>query len=282
MTKKLFQIVSFIIIASSFSLSAFAQQEIEIGAAASSSSSNGNSRTIEISRSGNYRLARNITVSSGDGIVISAANVSLNLGGYTVSTNTPGTGRGVFVNGVSGVSLRNGKIGGFNSNVMLNGAVNVVAESLQIVGRGLAPNNGPSEIGFLLINTRAALISNNVVTSVNLGLFVRGGGSTGNRIFENVISGGGNPANNLLGICYNPAANAGSEGPRGDNIYNNHISRFNYAIAISAGSVNNIFNENNLASFTGGLREPGTITTGGGTNIYDGNLEVVIAATVLP
>lgn len=98
--------------------------------------------------------------------------------------------------------------------------------------------------------SKSVLIKNNNLSSVNLGIFVRGGASTGNRIFENVIVGGGNPANNLLGICYNPAPNAGQDGPRGDNIYNNLIARFNFAVAISPGSIHNIFNENNFASFT--------------------------------
>jgi nitrous oxidase accessory protein NosD len=134
----------------------------------------------------------------------------------------------------------------------------------------------------LLIQTRGAYIENNTITSTNLGVFVRGGNSTGNRIFENVIVGGANPANNLLGICYNPAAGAGTEGPRGDNIYNNHITRFNFGIAISAGSISNIFNENVLASFTGGFRGTGVLTADGGTNISEGNISVIIPSTVLP
>ncbi|NOT46287.1 MAG: hypothetical protein HOP17_00860, partial [Acidobacteria bacterium] len=175
-----------------------------------------------------------------------------------------------------------GKVSGFNINVNAANSVNVRVRNLQIVGRGLAPNNGPTEIGVLLLQTRGAFVESNTISSVNLGIFVRGGASTGNRIFENVITGGGNPANNLLGICYNPAPNSGTEGPRGDNIYNNHISRYGFAIAISAGSISNIFNENVLAPFNGGFREPGALTTGGGTNVSEGNIVATIPATVLP
>ena len=241
----------------------------------------GSNRTLNITRPGSYRLSDDIDVNNGDGIVISASNVSLNLNGYSVGTGRAGTGRGIFISNVSGVSVRNGKVGGFNSNVMIMGATNVVVEGLQITGDGLAPAGGPTEIGVNIVNGRAVTLNKNVITSVNLGIFVRGGSSTGNRIFENVIVGGATPGNNLLGICYNPAANAGPEGPRGDNIYNNVITRFGFAIAVSEGSIHNIFNENNLASFNGGFREPGAFTAGGGTNLSEGNLSVTIPTTVL-
>jgi hypothetical protein len=258
----------------------FAQEErtTELSAA----SVGGYSRQIVIARPGSYRLRDDVRVRNGNGIVINASNVTLDLGGNTISTDAAGTGSGILVDGETGVEVRNGKVGGFNVNLNIANSVNVRARNLQITGRGLAPNNGPSEIGVLLLQTRGAYIENNTISSVNLGVFVRGAFSTGNRIFENVIVGGGNPANNLLGICYNPAAGAGSEGPRGDNIYNNHITRFGYALAISAGSIHNVFNENVLASFNGGFREPGALTTGGGTNVSEGDIIVTIPATVLP
>jgi hypothetical protein len=274
MFRKFLPILAIAMFVAAFSETVSAQEEKEISLS--------RNRTIEISRAGNYRLSDDVSVTSGDGIVITASNVSLNLNGNTVKTSTAGTGRGIFINGGSGVSVKNGKVSGFNLNVMIMNATNVNVESLQIVGRGLAPNNGPSEIGLLIVNSRSVFFSRNNISSVNLGVFVRGGNSAGNRIFENVIVGGGNPANNLLGICYNPAANGGTNGPRGDNIYNNHIARFNYAIAISAGSLHNVFNENILASFTGGFREPEALTQNGGTNVSEGNIETTIPADLLP
>ena len=280
MKNKVFQVLVLAIIAMSFSATAFSQEEkSEPETVISSSSSN---RTLNITRSGVYRLNDDIRVNNGDGIVITASNVTLNLNGYSVSTRAEGTGRGVAILGATGVSVRNGKIGSFNANVMVSSATNVVVENLQITGEGLAPVGGPTEIGILIVNGRAVAVNKNVISSVNLGIFVRGAGSTGNRIFENMIVGGATPGNNLLGICYNPASGGGPEGPRGDNIYNNVITRFGYAIAISATSVHNIFNENNLASFIGGFREPGALVMGGGTNVSEGNLSVTLASTVLP
>src|SRR5687767_15493083 len=53
-------------------------------------------------------------------------------------------------------------------------------------------------------------------TEVFLGVFVRGGGSGGNRIAGNTITGG---EDGQLGICYNPTDTGGSAGPAGDLVY---------------------------------------------------------------
>lgn len=233
---------------------------------------------LVISQPGYYSLRRDIRVQNGDGIVISASNVTLDLSGHTVTTQSPGTGRGIFVSGASNVAIKNGKLTGFQTNVMVLNSANVTAEHLQISGLGLAPAGGPSEIGIQLLNTRSARINDNTIHSVNLGIFVRGGQSTGNRIFKNIVVGGAVAGNNLLGICYNPAPGGAADdpGPSGDNIYNNHIARFGFAVSISAGSLANIFNENTFASFNGPYRDPQAFTQGGGTNLADGNLSTII------
>ncbi len=242
------------------------------------------SRTLILDEPGAYALRRNIQVPTGDGIVITASGVTLDLAGHNVGTESPGTGRGILVEGAKGVAVRNGRVGGFNANVLLMNAENVRIEEVQVVGRGLPPSGGPAEMGIVLVNTRGSAIEGNQVSSVNLGLFVRGTGSTGNRIAKNTITGGGTAASNLLGICYNPAPGGApaDPGPRGDLVYNNHISRFGFAIAISSGSIASIFRENNLASFMGGFREPGALVMNGGTNVADGNVEVTIPSTDLP
>ena len=275
MFKRSFWIFAVGICLFTFSQMVLAQSEIQI------ESSLGRNKTIEISRAGAYRLADDISINSGDGIVITSSDVTLNLNGRSITTSASGTGRGILVVGASGVQVKNGKVGGFNSNVMISNSINVNVESLQISGRGLAPSGGPSEIGVQILNSRSVFVSRNNISSVNLGVFVRGGNSAGNRIFENVIVGGGTPANNLLGICYNPAPTGGTNGPRGDNIYNNHVARYNFAIAISAGSLHNVFNENILASFTAGFRNPEALTSNGGTNVSEGNIEVIIPAEPL-
>jgi hypothetical protein len=238
-----------------------------------------------ISKPGSYKLNNNHNVASGDGIIITASNVKLDLNGFAVST-TAGGGRGIVVQGAKNVSVSGGRVGGFMMNVLLADSESTVVEKLHITGRGLAPAGGPSEIGLVLVNSRASLVSENVVSSVNLGMLIRGPKATGNRLINNIITGGAVAANNLLGICYNPAPTpAGGApdpaGPRGDGIYNNHIARFGYAFAVSSGSVSNIFTDNTVAPFVGAFREPELFTAQGGTNVEFDNAVALIPATDL-
>ncbi len=243
---------------------------------------------LVITHPGVYVLNRDIHVASGDAITIRASAVTLDLNGHSVSTATPSTApfqsRGIFVDGTAGrlkaVTVKDGKVSSFSVNVAAMNVEALVVSEMQVLGEGAAPAGGPTEIGIMLINSRGAKIKGNTVTSVNLGIFVRGGGSTGNTITSNTVVGGETGANNLLGICYNPApgANAATDGPSGDQIYNNHITRFGYAIALSAASRANIFRDNTLASLTGGFREPGRLTANGGANVDDANISLVIAA----
>ena len=234
-------------------------------------------RSTVIWEPGSYVLLRDIT--STEPIRITASGVTLDLNGHQLTAATRGAGIGIGVEGASGVTIKNGRVTGFQMNVRLMNATNVNVSNLSILGTDLAPSGGPSEMGIVLINARAAFIKGNTISSVNLGIFVRGGLSYGNRIFENLVVGGPTPANSLLGICYNPAPAAGTDGPRGDVIYNNHIARFGYAIAISQFSIGNIFRENTLASYVGGIREPQFLKANGGTNVAEGNLETIIPAT---
>ncbi len=236
----------------------------------------------KITRSGNYKLWRDYSVRSGDAIIITASNVTLDLNGFTIGTRAPGTGSGIVVDGASGVTVSGGRVSGFNVNVALTDSENVRIEKLQIVGEGLAPSGGPSEIGIRLINTAGSLIADNSITSVNLGLFVRGGLTTGNRITRNTVVGGPVAGSNLLGICYNPAGGtAGPAGPVGDSIYNNLIARYGFGIAVSDGSLSNLFVDNNITYFNGAIREPQNFVIQGGTNVDVDNVAVQIPATDL-
>jgi parallel beta-helix repeat protein len=235
----------------------------------------------EINRPGSYKLSRSFSVAEGDGIVITASGVTLDLSGHQVSTNKKGTGRGIAIVGAKSVTVKNGGVTGFNANIALDGAEGSQITELKITGDNLAPNNGPSEIGVLIINSFGNVIDHNTISSTNLGIFVRGGKSSGNRIIKNVLTGGKIAANNLLGICYNPAPTPAGQtsnpaGPRGDSIYSNQIARYNYALAVSTGSISNMFNDNTLASFTGAFREPQNFAAQGGTNVEFDNTSVII------
>jgi nitrous oxidase accessory protein NosD len=204
---------------------------------------------LVITRPGVYVLNRDITVSSGDAITISSGGVTLDLNGRSVSIATPGTGRGIFVNGAAGVTVKNGKIGAFNINVQVNNSTNITLSGLQVVGANLPLSGGPSEIGVLLISTRAAEIAQCTISSVGLGIFVRGPISGGNNIHHNTIVGGPDTSRSPLGMCWNPLPGGVSTdpGPKGDRVYANHVSQFLTGISFSAGSTGSIVAENTIA-----------------------------------
>jgi Right handed beta helix region len=234
-------------------------------------------QALTISTPGVYVLQRNITVASGDGILITSSGVTLDLNGRTVMTTAApaaGSGRGVAVLNAKGVVVKNGKIGGFNMNVMTDTTENTKFDDLQIVGNGAAPAGGPVEIGFAMIATRASVVSNCTVSAVNLGLIIRGGAgaasSGGNRIFNNTFVGSATPGNNVLGLCWNPAVGT-TLGPVGDLVYNNHISQFTDGMSASAGSKNITFRENTIA-FTGLAFRAATFATVANNNVDSGNI----------
>jgi len=71
-----------------------------------------------ITNSGSYYLTTNLYVGSGNAIVISTNDVSLNLNGYTISSDeSPPTGYGIIINsGLRNITIENGVIKGFVTN----------------------------------------------------------------------------------------------------------------------------------------------------------------------
>ena len=199
--------------------------------------------TLRITRPGSYRLSRDLRLrEDGAAVVISAGGVSLDLAGHALTGPGGKIGTGILIEGVQDVSVRNGTLQGFGFGVRIVSAVNVKVQDLQIAGEdGGGPP--PGEVGILIFNSRGVEAFRNVISRVFLGVFVRGGGSGGNRIAENTLAAG---AAGQIGICYNPDGLGTAAGPRGDVIYNNLVSGFNIGIQTSAESRGNIFRENDL------------------------------------
>ncbi len=220
-----------------------------------------------ITRSGAYRLKRNITLQHpGTAILITADNVSLDLAGHTLAG--PGKqGIGIHVKGVSGVRVRGGIVSGFAFGVQVEHAANVRVEGLQIVGGDLG-GPPPGEVGVLLLNARGVVLERNIVSRVFLGIFVRGGYSAGNRIAANTLVGG---SFGQLGICYNPDGSGDPDGPSGDLVYNNLVSRFNVGIQTSTGTSGNVFRENDVAYFVRAIDERTP-----GSNLFAENQDIQI------
>jgi nitrous oxidase accessory protein NosD len=228
-------------------------------------SSSGN--TVQITRPGSYRLRNNVRLrSEGNAIVISSSGVSLDLGGHALIGPGGKQGTGVLIQGGYDVSVHGGTIQGFGFGVQVVNAVNVKIQQLQINGEdGGGPP--PGEVGLMIVNSRGVEVFRNTISRVFLGVFVRGGGSGGNRIAENTLASG---AAGQLGICYNPDGLGKPAGPSGDLVYNNLVSGFSVGIQTSAESAGNIFRENDIAFLQQAVQE----LSPAGANVFAENTEV--------
>lgn len=202
-----------------------------------------------ITQPGVYRLLEDATITHGDGIHITASHVRLLLGRHLLTGPGDKSGRAVVVDGASDVLVRGGQIRRFGIGVALLDASNCRVRGVSIEGGDATadPANGnPPQIGMMLVNSAHDVIARNTIDAINLGLFVRGGGSTDNLLLGNTVTGA---KHGLLGICYNPAPTGGAAGPYDDVVRENVLSRFGTGISTSAGSQNNYFVGNTLQFF---------------------------------
>jgi hypothetical protein len=213
-------------------------------------------RPLIIEHPGKYVLRRDLWAQE-TAILIRASHVTLDLEGHSIWGPGGRKGVGIQVDGVTSVSISGGALSRFGTGVVVTKSRNVRIEHLRITGEDLGGTPPDIETGIMVIDSRGVLAQQNVIVDTFLGIFVRGGGSAGNRLTLNLITGG---QNGQLGICYNPAPSAGAAGPRGDLVYNNHLARFRVGISLSAESVANIIRENDIAYLMQAISEgsPGT------------------------
>jgi hypothetical protein len=201
----------------------------------------------EITEPGQYRVTQDFSVSpeTGDGIVVRAGGVHLDLAGHTITGPGNKVGRGVVVEGVGDVIIEGGTLRTFGIGVALLGATSTTVREITVEGGDefADPPAVPPQIGVLLVNSARNTITETHVTGANLGYFVRGAGSYDNRLVRNAAVAG---THGLLGICYNPAMGEGPVGPSGDTVQRNSLDGFGGGIQASAGSENNRFVANTI------------------------------------
>lgn len=218
-----------------------------------------------ITTPGDYRLANDFEVGSGDGIVITASNVRLWLGDHRLRGPGNKLGRAVVIKGARNVSVRGGRIERFGIAAVLVDASRCRVRDLAIQGGDETANpaaGNPPQIGIMLINSAMNRIAGNRMHDVNLGIFVRGGASYENQIQGNEVKGG---ANGLLAICYNPAPGVDPAGPHDDRVSLNVLSRFRTGISASAHSAENAFTLNTIRYFVSAYADAN------GTNVFERN-----------
>ncbi len=216
-----------------------------------------------IDQPGVYRLTADFST-DGDGIVVQSGRVVVLLGHRTITGPGAKEGRGVVVESATHVHIVGGRFVNLGIAVELNGTSRSSVQGIAVEGADefADPANGiPPQIGVLLLNSAHNRVAWNRIDLVNLGIFVRGGGSYRNDVALNRVTGGDL---GLLAVCYNPAPNAGPEGPSHDEIFLNHFSRFQIGVQFNAGSDNRA-SRNLVEYFVAPYEDPN------GTNFFVNN-----------
>ncbi|MEZ5359728.1 MAG: anti-sigma factor [Candidatus Zixiibacteriota bacterium] len=186
-------------------------------------------------------FVRNDFMTSDDAIVIRSDYVLLYLKGHMISGPGDKSGRGIVLEHASHCAVVGGQIKGFGIGVVVEGGTRNGIRSTNIVGNDLFadPAHGVApQIGMMLVNSTYNQIIYNRIENINLGIFVRGGGSYKNQIAFNKVMGGDI---GLLAICYNPDGTGDPAGPHNDYVAFNKLSRFKLGIQASAGAHDNHF-----------------------------------------
>jgi hypothetical protein len=111
-----------------------------------------------LGQSGRYKLTGNLSVPAGvNGIEITVGDVTLDLNGFTISSNPPGDAyRGVFAPGdANQVRISNGTITGFRFFGILGLGMHYVVEDMRIVGNSVGMTLGSES------RVRSSTIANN-------------------------------------------------------------------------------------------------------------------------
>jgi hypothetical protein len=140
---------------------------------------------ISITAPGSYRLASNIVVPAGlSGFNITANNVTLDFGGFNVSSLSTATSEhveGIVAEGISNIVVRNGSITGFHTGI------DVIASTHMEVSHMIVDTQIASEVGIALAAGEAGtpadgLFLNNVLhgsVAVQCPSIIIGTGATG-------------------------------------------------------------------------------------------------------
>lgn len=128
------------------------------------------------------RLDGDLVDCPGDGVVVGASGITINLGGHTIDGAGVGAGAyGVDDEGHDGITVRNGRIQQFFGGVYLDDANDNVVRNLRIDGTGQA---------IYLEDADRNLITHNVATASGNGVYILYAG-TDNAITQNLFSDGG-------------------------------------------------------------------------------------------
>lgn len=135
-----------------------------------------------IAHAGSYKLSGDLTVTSPsiDAIQVSADNVTIDLNGFTISSNSPnGNGSGIIGSSTAAhLVIRNGRVTGFGNGFSIAGRSAVVEE---VTSTG-------NSLGIFIMSGASGTVSNSTANNNGAGIRFDGSGAVINCYFDgNVI-----------------------------------------------------------------------------------------------
>lgn len=192
---------------------------------------NDGSSLITICKAGSYRLSGNLIANGLNGIDITADGVALDLNGFTLSQSVSGAGTGIYTTN-RGVSVANGTVSGFSTNVSLQGSGESVAGVRALDGAiNINVLTGLVSGSFALGGQNGIAIGEGVVENTTIqggsgyGIDFGNGGLAKDNIFSNagtclVGAGPVRAVDNTFDSACTIALNLGADGNYQGNIFN--------------------------------------------------------------
>jgi len=218
----------------------------------------------------NLTMINDLACSGGDGLVIGSNDITLDCAGHVIN----GSGSNAIVlNSVSGVTVKNCDVSGFNRGIYLTGGANnnlIFNNSAHDNNQNdIELRNGPDNntvsyntvsrghmVGINLKSTTNNFIHDNTVTS-NSAAGIRLSTSSGNEVYDNTIT--NTTAGIGNGIDFSSAT--------GNNIHDNTI-RSNKVGIFSASSTDNTLKNNDIRKNCDGIK----LMSSSATNIYNNTI----------
>ncbi len=183
-------------------------------------------------------LEDDLVCTSGPGLIVAADNITLDLGGHTIS-GTPGT-PGILLRNVTGVTVQNGTVQGFGAGVVLSegsrntirnltaqdnigsvsgelgDGINVLNSSDNLIQGNNVLRNGPYSGISLVEKCQGNMVRGNIVADNNMlhtgnptdgrqdmGIRMEGPEANNNQVIDNTVTGSGAEGISLHATCTN-------------------------------------------------------------------------------
>ncbi|MDQ6946050.1 MAG: right-handed parallel beta-helix repeat-containing protein [Actinomycetota bacterium] len=138
----------------------------------------------------NTTLTGNLVCASGPALIIAADNITLDLGGFTITGKGPAaaTSPGILFRNVKGSTVQKGTVAGFGAGVAINGGSANVVQNLTVQDNIGTPD-GDFGDGITIVDSKDNHVQGNTVqrNGPYSGISVVGA-STGNMIHQNVVT----------------------------------------------------------------------------------------------